>query len=88
MIKGETTTGFTFEIDEAVVADWDTLEMFSEMDDEHPFQSIKVAKKLLGLQQYKALRKHCAIPGTFGKVNSEQMFKEINEILNHDVPKN
>lgn len=87
MIKATTSTGFEFELDEEVISDWDTVELFSEISDDNPFVVVKLVKKLLGTKQYNALKRHCSDGGLLAKPNSERMFQEIHEILATDVPK-
>ena len=57
MIKGESKTGFKFNINEKFI-DWELLEMMAEVD-KNPILMISIAKRLLGIKQYNRLKDHC-----------------------------
>lgn len=77
MIKGITQNGFEFVIEKDALDDWEIFEAISELD-EKPQSIIKVAKLLLGQEQYSSLKEHCR---ENGRVKLTKMSEEINYIL-------
>ena len=75
-----TQSGFPFELDKEVLNDWEFVECIDDLD-EHPERIVRVAKKLLGSEQYKQLKKHCTVNG---KVQLDRMTTEITEILSSE----
>lgn len=78
MIRGQTKSGFKFEIKDDALNDWDLLELIDELDDK-PNYIVRIAKKLLGQEVYMDLKKHCT---ENGKVLLTLMTNEVTEILN------
>lgn len=78
MIKGQTSTNFDFTLEDDVLDDWEVLELIDELE-EKPNAIVRLAKRLLGDKQYKALKEHCAVNG---KVKMRTMMNEVTEILN------
>lgn len=78
MIRGQTKSGFEFEIDEEVLDNWEILEVIDELE-EKPNVIVRLSKMLLEDNQYKALKKHCTVNG---KVVMTAMVNEVTEILN------
>lgn len=78
MIRGTTQSGFEFIIEDSALNDWELVEYLDELD-ENPICMVKVAKKLLGDDTYKSLKKHCTVNG---KVLFNRMTTEITEMLN------
>lgn len=80
MIKGNTTTGFEFEIAENVLADdYEAFEIACEVQEGNAFVFPKLGKLLLGNEQYNALKDHCRDEN--GKVPTAKLMEEISEIL-------
>lgn len=77
MIKGITPSGFKFVIENEALDDWEVFEAISELDDK-PQLIIKVAKMLLGSEQYSSLKEHCR---ENGRIKLTKMSEEINLIL-------
>ena len=77
MIKGITKSGFEFKIEDETLNDWELFEIFDELD-ENPSYIIRLAKKLLGAEQYDQLKKKCTQDG---RVLFTLMNEEIFEIL-------
>lgn len=77
MLKGETKTGFKFEILDEALDDWEVLECLSDLE-ENPQGIIKVARLLLDQKQYKALKEHCKVNG---HVKMSLMSNEISDIF-------
>ena len=78
------SNGFEVEIDKEKLDDWETLEVIDELD-EHPERTVRLAKKLLGDDDYQKLKEHCRVDG---KVSMSGMMDAIGEILNGDDTKN
>jgi hypothetical protein len=78
MLRGQTQSGFKFEIEDDVLNDWEFLELIDELE-EKPNAIVRLAKRLLGKKQYDALKKHCTVNG---KVVMSTMMNEVTEILN------
>lgn len=78
MMTGETKTGFKFSVDEAALNDWELLEDLDGIEN-NPQRYVRVAKRLLSMEQYEALKKHC-VNGS-GRVDMTKMFREISDIL-------
>ena len=80
MIRGQTKSGFDFEIDEEVLDNWEILEVIDELE-EKPNLIVRLSKMLLEDEQYKNLKKHCTVNG---KVVMTAMVNEVTEILNNN----
>lgn len=78
------SNGFEIEIDKERLDDWETLEVIDELD-EYPERTVRLAKKLLGDDDYQKLKEHCRVDG---KVSMSGMMDAIGEILNGDDTKN
>ena len=78
MKKGTTSTGFTFEINEAELDNMEFLDALSEAT-ENVLQFSKVVKMLLGESQRKALYDHLRVEG--GKVPIESVSSAVYEIM-------
>lgn len=78
MVKGITKTGFRFTVKENIGDDWELIEQLSEVES-NPLVCVGILKKLLGNQQYNALKSH--IKKKFGKVTTKQMMLAFNEIM-------
>lgn len=78
MIKGETRTGFKFEIEDKRLNNYELLEALSEVD-ENPLVLPRVIKLLLGESKAKALKNH--VRDDEGFVSSEQLSDEIKDIF-------
>lgn len=78
MIRGTTKSGFEFIVEDNALNDWELIELIDELDDK-PNYMVRIAKKLLGDEMYKGLKKHCTVNG---KVLLNMMSNEITEIMN------
>lgn len=78
MIKGETSCGFKFEIDENQLDDMEFLEALADMQ-EDVIVFPKVCKMLLGNEQKKALYNH--LRDENGKVPIASVERAITEIM-------
>jgi len=72
------SNGFEAEIQEDRLDDWEILEAIDELE-ERPERAVKIAKLLLGPEDYKRLKECCKEDG---KVSMSSMIKALEEILN------
>lgn len=79
MLKGETKSGFPFEVDETVADDMELLEALNEADKDLT-KLPDVLNKILGPDQKKSLYDH--VRDDKGKVSITVVSKEFIEILN------
>lgn len=78
-IKGMTSTGFSFEIDEEARDDMEILERLIDMSRGDLTAMPDVLIGLLGAEQKKALYEHCR--GKSGRVSSKAVFAEVQSIF-------
>lgn len=80
-IKGTTSTGFQFTIDEEARDDYDLLVALGELDDNpnKPWYIDRVANMLLGKDGFEKLRDHCR--GESGRVIATKVAEEITNIF-------
>lgn len=84
MIKGTTSSGFKFEIDEKQLKNYEFVELISEVD-ENELLMPKILKMLLG-DQVKALKDH--VRDEDGIVPIGKMVEEIKDIFGNAQVKN
>lgn len=84
MIKGTTSSGFKFEIDEKQLKNYEFVELISEVD-ENELLMPKILKMLLG-DQVEALKDH--VRDEDGIVPIEKMVEEIKDIFGNAQVKN
>lgn len=80
-IKGMTSTGFSFEIDEEARDDMELLERLVDMSKGDLTALPDVLISLLGEKQKKALYDHCR--GKSGRVSSKAVYAEIESIFDN-----
>lgn len=78
MIQGITKTGFNFKIEDAVLNDYELLELFAEVD-ENPLLVPKLVKMILGEKQKNELIEHVRNKDGIAEVNKIAM--ELENIL-------
>ena len=78
MIQGKTKTGFKFKIEDAVLNDYELLELFSEVD-ENPLLVPKLVKMILGAEQKDALIEH--VRDDKGRASVDRVSLELEDIL-------
>lgn len=78
----ETKSGFVYEINEDVLDDWEFLETFEGLEKEDPIAIVKFVKKLLGKEQYEALKEH--LRKKDGKVKTSLMTLELEDIMSQE----
>ncbi|WP_276814032.1 hypothetical protein [Faecalibaculum rodentium] len=74
-----TSTGFEYQLPEGWANDWDLIEYITDMTDENPSGMVHLLRKLLGPEQYKALKEH--VRKTNGAVTTSAMIAEMNDIM-------
>lgn len=77
MIKGTTKSGFAFEVDEKLVANIETLEALSELEDQNLLALPRLVKAMFSKEDKKRLYKHC-------NNSTEAVIKEIFEIFGYN----
>ena len=78
MLRGKTSTGFEFEINEAELDDMEFLDALAEVE-ENPLTFSKVCQKLLGTEQKKRLYNH--LRDKNGKVPIAKVSEAVEEIM-------
>lgn len=79
MIKGKTTSGFAFTLDDGVLDDWEILEALNDIDEGDSTKVVAVLKHLLSDDQYKALKDH--LRGENKRVKVTDMVAALQDIL-------
>lgn len=80
MIKGTTSSGFEYEIENDALDDMELLDALVEMDEGAVTSYRYAIKALLGEDQRKALYEHVRNKKT-GRVSAKAVFKEFGEVL-------
>lgn len=78
MFKGKTTSGFSYEIDERILDDYELVEMVANIDDDFTVFP-KLLNKLLGKKQMESLKSH--VKNSSGYVSIEKMTEELFDIF-------
>ena len=78
MLKGKTSIGFEYEIDQDVLDDYDLVEAIGELDT-NPLAIAKIVDLLLGKEQKEALKE--LIRKEHGKVSVTVLTSQITEIF-------
>lgn len=79
-MKGKTTSGFEYELDESALDDYELLEELCELDEGDTSKIISVLNRLLGNEQKERLKEHLRMEN--GRVPASKMMLEMGEILN------
>ena len=86
MIKGETKSGFAFEIEDAIRDDYEILELMVRVQNNDFLAIVELVDRVLGTDQKDAFKDHCR--GEDGRVSTERMMTEFFEIFtSHDATK-
>ena len=84
MVKVQTKSGFVWNVDENIVADWDFFDLLCDAEDSDKMVALKASrdavKMLLGKDGAAALAEH--VKDDKGRKSSEKVFKEFKEIMN------
>lgn len=78
MLKGETKTGFKYQIEEQVTDDYELVELIVEAE-ENPLLFPKLINRVLDPSQHKALKEH--VRDKEGRVSAQKMVAEITDIF-------
>lgn len=79
-MRGKTTSGFEYELDEAALDDYELLEDLCELDEGDISKTISVLNRLLGKEQKDRLKEH--LRSKNGRVPASKMMNEMGEIFN------
>ena len=79
-MKGKTTSGFEYELDESALDDYELLEDLCELDEGNISKTISVLNRILGKEQKDRLKEHLRTEN--GRVPASKMMFEIGEIFN------
>lgn len=79
-MKGKTTSGFEYELDESALDDYELLEDLCELDEGNTSKTISVLNRLLGKEQKDRLKEH--LRSKNGRVPASKMMNEMGEIFN------
>ena len=79
-MKGKTSSGFEYTIDDEAKDDMELLDALVEIDEGEPSGISKATLLLLGKDQKKALYEHCRTAS--GRVSAAKVIAEFTEILN------
>lgn len=79
MIKGKTSSGFEYEVDENTLDDWEFVEILSNIDKGLFYCVVDMAVKILGEDQYERLKSF--IKEKEGKISIGAMEREIIDIF-------
>ena len=79
-MKGKTTSGFEYELDESALDDYELLEDLCELDEGNASKTISVLNRLLGKEQKDRLKEH--LRSKNGRVPASKMMNEMGEIFN------
>lgn len=78
MIKGTTSTGFEFELDDSVLNNYELIDAIAETSGDNPLSVVKVVNLLLGNKKNDLLD-HCRAEN--GTVPILRVVEEIKDIL-------
>ena len=79
-MKGKTSSGFEYELDEEALDDYELLEDLCGLDEGDIAKAIGVLDRLLGVEQKNRLKEHLRTES--GRVPTSKMMIEIGEIFN------
>lgn len=79
MLKGKTSSGFEFELEDEVLDDYELLENLRKVDEGDNGCLIKVVDQLLGEEQKKRLKEH--VRTEKGRVSAKKLLEEVSEIF-------
>lgn len=77
MLKGKTKSGFSYQISDERLNNYELLEMIGDIED-NPILVGKVVKLMLGPELAKALKEH--VRNADGIVPADKMMSELNDI--------
>lgn len=74
----KTESGFEFKIEQEAFDDWELYEDLGEFSEGNSLKLPKIARRLLGEEQYEKLKEHCRKDG---RITTTDMGNEINEMI-------
>lgn len=78
-MKGKTSSGFEYELNEEALDDYELLEDLCEMDAGNMAKMSSVMNRLIGTEQKERLKEHLRMEN--GRVPASKMMNEIGEIF-------
>lgn len=78
MLKGKTSTGFHFQIEEGALDNYELVEALADIETD-PLSVTKVVTLLLGKEQKEKLKEH--VRNDKGVVTTTALMKEIEEVF-------
>lgn len=82
MLKGKTSSGFEFELEDEALDDYELLEMMAKIDKGENGLIVDMVEKLLGEEQRDRLKEH--VRTEKGRVAASSLLKEVMEIFQYD----
>lgn len=79
-MKGITSSGFEYNLDETALDDYELLEDLCELDNGNTARTISALNRLLGIEQKDRLKEHLREEN--GRVPASKMMIEMGEIFN------
>lgn len=79
MIKGKTSSGFEFELEEDILDDYELLETLQKIDEGETGHVTGMVIQLLGEEQKEALKNH--VRSVSGRVSAKRLMEEVSEIF-------
>ena len=79
-MKGTTSSGFEYNMDETALDDYELLEDLCELDNGNTARTISALNRLLGTEQKERLKEHLREEN--GRVPASKMMVEMAEIFN------
>ena len=79
-MKGTTSSGFEYNLDETALDDYELLEDLCELDNGNTARTISALNQLLGTEQKDRLKEHLREEN--GRVPASKMMIEMGEIFN------
>ena len=74
-MKGKTSSGFEYELDEAALDDYELLEDLCEMDAGNVAKMSSMLNRLIGTEQKERLKEHGRVPMSKMMIEIEEIFK-------------
>lgn len=78
-MKGKTSSGFAFSVDDDARDDYDLMLAFMKLQNGDPMVLDEAVELLLGKEQKEKLREHCR--SKTGRVLATRVIKEVEEIV-------
>lgn len=79
MVRGKTSSGFEFQLEDEVLDDYELLEVLHKIDDGNNGLITEMVDRLLGEEQRDKLKDH--VRTEKGKVSAKRLLEEVMEIF-------